>query len=65
MVFVTLNVIISHTFSKNFIAIFLVVQKLRRLSLSILAIFIDFYQFSGFFYHFRVTKKLMTSVYNR
>ena len=47
--FVTLNIIISHIFPENFIEIPQVVQKICRLSLSILAIFIDFYQFFGFF----------------
>ena len=47
--FVTFNIITRHIFPENFIEIPQVVQKLWRISLSILAIFIDFYQFFGFF----------------
>ena len=47
--FVTFNVIIRRIFPGNFIEISQVVQKLWRISLSILAIFINFYQFFGFF----------------
>ena len=47
--FVTFNIIISHIIPENFIEIPQVVQKIWRLSLTILAIFIDFYQFFGFF----------------
>ena len=39
------NVIISHTFPKNLIQIPQVVQKLCRISLSRLAIFVDFLDF--------------------
>ena len=46
--FVTLNVIWSHIFPENFIAIPQVVQKIWRLSLSILAIFNNFHQFLDF-----------------
>ena len=48
-VFVTFKIIIRHIFPENFIEIPQVVQKLWRISLSILAIFINFYQFFGFF----------------
>ena len=47
--FLTFNIIISHIIPENFIEIPQVVQKIWRLSLTILAIFIDFYQFFGFF----------------
>ena len=47
--FVTFKIIIRHIFPKDFIEIPQVVQKLWRISRSILAIFIDFYQFFGFF----------------
>ena len=47
--FVTFKIIIRHIFPKNFIEIPQVVLKLWRISLSVLAIFIDFYQFFGFF----------------
>ena len=47
--FVTFNIIISHIFHANFMEIPKVIHKLGRISLSILAIFIDFHQFSGFF----------------
>ena len=47
--FVTFKIIIRYIFPKNFIEIHQVVQMLWRISLSILAIFIDFYQFLGFF----------------
>ena len=43
--FVTFKIIIRHIFPEIFIEIPQVVQKLWRISLSILAIFIDFYQF--------------------
>ena len=48
--FVTFNIITSHIFPENVIEILQAVQKLWRISLSILAIFIDFHQFHGFFY---------------
>ena len=44
----TFNIIISHIFPEIFIEIPQVVQKIWRISLSILAIFIDFHQFFGF-----------------
>ena len=47
--FVTFDIIISHIFPENFIEIPQVVQKLLRIFLSILAIFIEFQQFSRFF----------------
>ena len=47
--FVTFKIIIRYIFSENFIEIPQVVQKLWRISQSILAIFIDFYQFFRFF----------------
>ena len=50
--FMIFNIIISHIFSENFIEISQVVQKLWRISLSILDIFINFHQFSGFFLYF-------------
>ena len=46
--FVTFNIIIRHIFPENFIEIPLVVQRLWGISLSVLAIFINFYQFFGF-----------------
>ena len=63
--FLTFNIIISHIIPENFIEIPQVVQKIWILSLTILAIFINFYKFLGFFWHFLVTKRLMTSAYNR
>ena len=47
--FVTFNIIKSHIFPENFIGISQVVQKIWRIYLSILAIFIDFHQFFLFF----------------
>ena len=47
--FVTFNIIVSHIFLENFIEIPQVVQKVWRLFLSIVAIFINFYQCFGFF----------------
>ena len=41
------NIIISHILSESFIEISQVVQKLWRISLPILAIFINYHQFSG------------------
>ena len=62
--FVTFNIIISHIFPENFIEITVVVQKIWRISLSILAV----HGFSSIFWiswHFRVTKKLIEYAYNR
>ena len=47
--FVTFNIILKNIFPENFIEIPRVVQKLWRISLSMLAISIDFHQFYGFF----------------
>ena len=63
--FVTFNIIISHIFPGNFIEIPQVVQKICRISLSISAIFINFYRFFRFFWRFLVTEKLMMSDHNR
>ena len=43
------NIITSHNVPENFIEIPQVFQKSRRISLSVLAIFIDLHQFFGFF----------------
>ena len=63
--FVTFIIIRSQIFRENFIEILLVVQEIWKVSMLILAIFMDFYQYFGFFWHCLVTKKLMASVYNR
>ena len=47
--FETFKIIIRHILLENFLEIPQVVQKLWRISLSILAIFINFYQFFGYF----------------
>ena len=47
--FVAFNIIISLIFLKNFIEIPQVVQKIWRISPSILVIFVDFHWFFGFF----------------
>ena len=47
--FVTFSNILRHIFPENFIEFPQVVQKIRRNSLSILAIFINFHQFFEFF----------------
>ena len=60
--FVSFNIIISGIFPENVIEIPQIVQKIWKFSLSILIIFDNF---SGFFWGFLVTNKLMTSVYNR
>ena len=57
--FVTFNIIIGHIFPENFTEITQLVQKIWRISLSILAIFINFYLFSGFFDISFVKKNLM------
>ena len=44
-----LNIVISHIFPENFIGITQVVQKIWRLSISVLAIFINFHPFFVFF----------------
>ena len=62
--FVFFNMIISHIFPENFSEISEVVQGIWKLSLSISTIFINFINFLDFL-HFVVTKKLITSVYNR
>ena len=43
------NIITGHNVPENFIEIPQVAQKSRRISLSVLGIFIDFHQFFGFF----------------
>ena len=59
--FLWLNIIIRHIFPENFIKILQVAQKKWRFYLPILTTFIDFL----IFWHFLVTKKLMTPAYNR
>ena len=59
--FVTFNIILGHIFRDIFVDLPQDVQKIWRISLSILAIFI----FCGFFWHFLFTKKLMKLAYNR
>ena len=49
--FVNFNIIISYIFPENFIEIPHVVQKIWRISLSILANFINFHQFSGILFN--------------
>ena len=61
--FVAFDIIINEIFPEHFIEIPQVVQKLR--TITILAIFIDFHQFSGVFDISLLQKKLMTSAYNR
>ena len=56
--FMTFVIIISHIFPENVIKIPEVVEKIWRSCLSILAIFINFHQFSEFFWHFVVTRKV-------
>ena len=63
--FVTFNIILKHVLPENFIEFTQVVQKIWKNSLSILVIFINFLQFFWIFGHYLVTKKLMTSAYNR
>ena len=63
--FVTFSVILRHIFPENFIEFSLVVQKIWTISLPILAIFIHFHRFFWIFWHYLVTKKLMSSAYNR
>ena len=55
--------LISHHFPENCIEIGQVVQKIWQFSPLILTIFTDFW--FVFFWHFLVTKKLMTSACNR
>ena len=55
----TFDIIISHIFSENFIEIPQIVQKIRRFSCSIRTISSIFW----IFWHFLVTKKLMTGTY--
>ena len=45
--FVTFNIVIIHIFPGTFIEIPQVIQKIQRLFLSKLALFIDFHQFFG------------------
>ena len=58
---VFLLLILSHIFPENFIEVPQVVQKIWKFSCSILT----FAPLSRVFWHFLVTKKLMTSAYNR
>ena len=50
--FVAFHIIISHIFPENFILIPQFAQEIWWFSVSILTIFINFYQFFGFFYVF-------------
>ena len=61
----TFTIIISHIFPENFIEITRVVQKIWGISLSILANFHQFSSIFWIFWHFLVTKKLVTPTYNR
>ena len=63
--FVTFNIIISHIFPEHFIEIPQFVQKIWRIYLSILAILNRLSSIFQIFWHTLVTKKLMTSAYNR
>ena len=47
--FVTFNIILKHIFPESFIEFYGIVQKIWRSFLSILAVFINFPQFFGFF----------------
>ena len=62
---VTFNIILRHNFPENFIKFPQLVQKIWRNSLSILANFHKFSSIFWIFWHYLVTKKLMTSAYNR
>ena len=59
--FVTLNIIIHHVFPENFVETSQVVPKIWRLSLSILAIFIDFIDLLVFFDISLLLRNLMAS----
>ena len=60
--FVTFNIIISRIFPENFYWN----SSSRSEIMKNLSVNISyFHRFSGFFWHFLVTKKLMTSVYNK
>ena len=63
--FVTFDIIANHIFPENLIDIPQVVLKIWRHSLSISAIFVNFYQFFMIFWHFVITKKQTTSAYNK
>ena len=58
---VTFNIIISDIYPENFIEILHVVQKIRRFSSALLAIFAKFSDFLTF----NCCKSLMTSAYNK
>ena len=75
-VFLTFDIVISHMFLDTFTEtpqVFWTTWTTLRISLSILAIVINisychltqFFVFGFFFWHFLVTKKLMTSEYNK
>ena len=64
LLFMIFNLIISHIFSESFIEFPEVNQKICRFSFSF-AISMIFVVFLAFFWHFFVTKKLMSSAYDR
>ena len=59
------DITISLIFPENLTEISQVVQKIWRITLSILDIFIDFWSIFRIFWHSLVTKNLVASVYNR
>ena len=63
--FLWLLIILRHIFSENFIGFPEVVEKILRNSVSILANFHQILSIFWIFWHYLVTKKLMTSAYNR
>ena len=63
--FVTFNIILRHIFPENVIEFPRVVQKIWRNSVTILANFNQFSLIFFIFWHYFVTKKLVTSAYNR
>ena len=63
--FVTFNIILGYIFPENFLEFPQVVQKILRNSQWILANFHQFSSIFSIFWHYLVTKKLITSPYNR
>ena len=62
--FVAFHIILKHSFPENFIEFPQVVQKIWRKSLSILAMFINFPQYFGFFDITLLQRKMMSAFFH-
>ena len=58
---VSFNIIISYIFPENFIDVLQTILKICRISLLVLAIFINFHQLLDFFWHFLANDVIQTT----